>query len=359
MDSSNIKPNLVYFQFKYDSHLPEFLLIHKQEHVKCLSQFFNVTVIDEDCDYRKVCDTFQPDLTLFESGLNLLTCKKPKISNISDSLDIPRVGLFNADAWCETRAGILSDMEHWGIETFFSIAATAPEHTPEIADNLFIWPNSVDPQVYRDYGESKIVPVLFTGSTDPQYPWRHKIYKLISEVYPSLFCPHGGYQARAAAGQVIFGERYARMINASWYVPACGTVAKEAVRKHFEIPACRSCLVSERSAALEAAGFVDMENCVLCDEQDVLEKLAFLFRNPDDLNRIINAGYELVHGRHTFKHRDQILQWFHLKRELQAGQRIVQKNPFGPLRIVEESSGTRNAYVVCDGLHLQLLGGGR
>jgi hypothetical protein len=355
MDSLNSKPKLVFFQFKYDANLPEFLLIHKQEHVKCLSEFFEVTAIDEDCDYQEICDRYQPDLTLFETGLQLLTCRKPNISNIRACPEIPRLALHNSDAWCETRAGILSDMEHWGIEASFSIAATAPEHTPSIADHLFIWPNSIDPEVYRDYGESKNIPVLFTGSTDPQYPWRHKIYKLISEVYPSLFCPHRGYHARAAAGQVIFGERYARMINASWCVPACGTVAKEAVRKHFEIPACRSCLVTEKSQALEAAGFVDMENCVFCDENDVLDKLVHLFRNPDDMNRIINAGYELVQSRHTFKQRDQIRQWFLLNKDLQGNQRIVQDNPFGGLRLVEESSGIRNTYVICDGLHLQLL----
>jgi len=355
MENLTTKPKLVFFQFNYDAELPEFLLIHKREHVKCLTRFFDVTVIDEDCDYQQICETYQPNLVLFETGLNLLSCKRHNIKNIRACSDIPRLGFHNADAWCETRAGILSDMDHWGIETSFSIAATAREHTPEIADRLFIWPNSVDPEVYRDYGESKIIPVLFTGSNAAQYPWRQKIYKLISEVYPSLFCPHLGYLTRTSAAQVLFGERYARMINASWCIPACGSVAKEVVRKHFEIPACRACLVTEKSAALEAAGFADMENCVFCDERDVLDKLEHLFRNEDALGKIIDAGYELAQSRHTFKQRDEILQWFKLSRDLKPNQRIVQENPFGGLRIVDRSMGFNNTYVICNGLHLQLL----
>src|SRR4029077_8229524 len=208
-----------------------------------------------------------------------------------------------------------------------------------IADNLFSWPNCIDPETYRDYGEWKSIPVLFSGNTNALYPWRQKIIRLVSERYPSLICPHTGYDPGAAAAQVLFGERYARMINASVMAPACGTVAKEVVRKHFEIPACKSCLVTEQSAALEAAGFIDMENCVFADERDVLDKIQHLFRNPVELQEITERGYQLVHARHTFRQRDQIFQWYSLQRSLQPHQIIVQSNPFGPLAVVDKSSG--------------------
>jgi hypothetical protein len=93
-----IKPKLVFFQYRYDGNLPEFLLMHKRDHVKCLSEFFDVTVIHEDCDIQYVCETFQPDLTLFESGLSLRNCERPKITNIRACPNVPRLGLHNADA---------------------------------------------------------------------------------------------------------------------------------------------------------------------------------------------------------------------------------------------------------------------
>jgi hypothetical protein len=349
------KPKLLFFQYKYDEDLPAFLLSHKREHVKCLQEFFAVRVINEDCDYRQICETYQPEITLFEVGLNHLTCRRPKIRNVRGYSDIPRIALHNIDAWCETRAGIVSDMEHLGIETSFSISTTAAEHTPGISENLFTWANCIDPEIYRDYGESKIIPVLLTGARFALYPWRQKMFKLISEYYPSLSCPHGGYGRGAAEVQLAHGVKYARMINASNFVPTCGTVAKEVVRKHFEIPACKSCLITERSPGLEAAGFVDMRNCVFADERDVLDKLSHLFKNPDELEAVTNAGYELVRSRHTLKHRDQILQWFTLNRKLQANEKIVQLGCFGPLAVVKRSSGTWNCHVNGNGVHLALL----
>jgi hypothetical protein len=145
------------------------------------------------------------------------------------------------------------------------------------------------------------------------------------------------------------------MINASAVVPACGTVAKDIVRKHFEIPGCNACLLTERSAALEAAGFVDMENCVFADESDVLDKLDHLFKNPDELGRITMRGHDLVHSRHTQKHRDQIYQWYRLNRDLQAHQRIIQTGPFGQLAVVDRASSRQSGHVASNGLHLHLL----
>jgi Glycosyl transferases group 1 len=355
MDNMHRKPKLVFFQYKYDERLPEFLLIHKREHVKCLSQFFDLTVIHEDCDYLQICDKYRPDLALFESGVNHETCRRLKIENIHACPEIPKIALHNADGFCNARAGFLSDMDHWGIETFFAISITAAEHTSEIADNLFVWPVFADAEIYHDYGCWKSIPVLFTGNRSQFYPWRRNIFKLVSERYPSLICQHPGYGPGAGKVHVMVGENYARTINASWFVPACGTVSKEVVRKHFEIPACNACLIAERSPGLEAAGFIDMINCVFADEHDVLDKLDYLFQNPDEVNRITSAGYQLVRSRHTMAHRDQILQWFNLHKSLKSDERIVQGGPFEPLLVIQKESGIKTSHIISNGFHLQLL----
>jgi Glycosyl transferases group 1 len=355
VNNTHTKPRLVFFQYKYDELLPAFLLIHKGEQVRCLSEFFEVTVIHEDSDYQQVCDKYQPDLALFESGVSNPSCRRLKIANIRACPQIPKLGFLHADAFCEGRAGFLSDMDHWGIDTFFAIAVTAAEHTPEISDNLFVWPNFVDPDVYRDYGQWKNIPVLFTGNNDAFYPWRRKMIKIISKEYPSLICPHPGYNPHKTATQVMVGESYARMLNASWFVPACGTVAKEVVRKHLEVPACKACLITEQSPALEAAGFVDMVNCVFADSHNILDKLAYLFERKDNLGAIIEAGYQLVHSRHTLKHRDQILQWFNLHKSLKTNQKIIQTGPFGRLGVVDRSLEFTDSHIVSNGSHLVLL----
>jgi hypothetical protein len=349
------KPKLVFFQNKYDDGLPDFLLTHKREHVDCLSLFFDVAEIQHDCDYQQICDLYQPDLALFETGVNLSTCRKPKIANVRACQTIPKLGFFNADAWCETRSGSLSEMDQWGIETFFSISTTAAQHMPGIANQLFVWPNFIDPTVFRDYNEAKLIPVLLSGATAAQYPWRRRIYKLIAEHYPSLWCPHRGYLSRSPAGQMLSGIRYARTLNASEVAPVCGTVAKEVVRKHFEIPACNTCLITERARNLEEAGFVDMINCVFADEHDVLDKLEFLFKQPDRLRQITAAGHQLIHSQHTHNNRDQILQWFNLNKNIGPDDKIVQTNPFAPLSVLSKASHRSMSKPVEVGTHLQLL----
>ena len=196
------KPRLVYFQYKYDEQLPPFVLIHKDEHVKCLSEFFDVTVIHHDCDYQQICNQYEPDLTLFESGVPYLPSRRPRITNGRAYQHIPKIGLLHSDAFSEQRAGFLSDMDHLGIETFFAIATTAAEHTPAIAERLFVWPNFVDADVYHDYGQWKNIPVLFTGNQSALYPWRQLVDKQISKRYPSMHCPHGGYDPRSATPQL-------------------------------------------------------------------------------------------------------------------------------------------------------------
>jgi len=356
MSGSTKKPKLLFFQYKYGKKLPEFLLVHKNEHVECLAEFFDVVVVNEDCDYAQICDLHQPDMALFEGGVTTASCRRPAVTNISSRPQVLKAGLLYADAFSEGRNGFLSDMDHWGVETFFATPVTAPEHTPSIARNLFVWPNFVNPNLYRDYGQTKNIPVLFTGSKNTLYPWRQQVLRLVSQQYPSLICPHPGYRPqKTAAASVMVGEAYARMLNASWFVPACGTVAREVVRKHFEIPACNACLVTESSAALEAAGFVDMQNCVFADEKNILDKLNYLFERQEELLRISKAGFDLVHQRHTLRQRDQILQWFRLSKTLGSNQRIVQQNPFGALEVVEKDSSRESLHVRSEGQFVTLL----
>lgn len=355
MKGKQQKPRLVFFQWNHE-RLPKFLQLHMQLHVKCLSQFFEVIVINHDCDYVQICDTCQPDLTLFESGYKTKISQKINIKNTSANPGIPKLGLHNGDSWCDCRAGFLSDMEEWGIDTFFSISTTTAEHTPEIADNLFVWPSFIDSEIYHDYGETKKIPILFTGFMNSLYPWRRKIYETVSSRYSTITLPHSGYTTNSST--MLQGEQYARMINASCFVPTCGTIARDVVRKHFEIPASKSCLITESTSATQAAGFADMQNCVFADEKNVLEKLQYLFQNEDKLTEITNAGYAFVHSNHTLKQRDQIYQWYGLCKMLKRGQKIVQINPFKPLEVVEQSSGITNKPIVCNGLHLELLHSG-
>jgi hypothetical protein len=349
------KPALLYFQRKIDTdRLVKFVGLHYAQQIDALSQFFKVTVVNQDCDYDEVCDRHRPDVTLFETGLACDGWRRLSIANTSSHPHIPKLAFFNADSFCRARAAFLSDVDQWGIEAIFSLSTSLAEYVPDISDRLFYWPNFIDPAVYKDYQSYKVIPVVFTGSTASFYPWRRSIQKVIAGAYPTLMSPHPGYH-RVKEERVVWGESYARMLNAAWFAPACGMVSKDVVRKHFEIPACNTCLVTEKSDGLIAAGFLDMENCVFAEPGNVLDKLDCLMRDRERLLAITAKGHDLVHSRHTKANRDQLLQWLRLKTRLRPGERIVQENPFGALRAVDQSSNIRTGHPAANGADRVLL----
>ena len=346
------KPRLLFLRPALPG-LPDFIQRHLQEQTRCLAHFFDVVEVAAEGDYRALCERHRPDISLFESGVYT---KAPRIIRNTDCFpEIPKIGFLHCDAYCPTRSVFFSDMQQWGVSVFFTLSVSIAEYTPEIADNLFAWPSGFDPDLYRDHGEPKSVPILFVGSQAPHYPWRNRIRSILGSRYPMLSCPHFGWFDQKKTEKMIHGEQYARLINAATLVPTCGTIAREIVRKHYEIPACRTCLVTEYTPALAAAGFVDMENCVFVDERNCIEKVDRLFSSPDLTRMIADNGHRLVHERHTYAQRDQIRQWFDLHRALRPGQKIIQPDPFGPLQTVDAASGAVNGHFRSGALDRNLL----
>jgi hypothetical protein len=339
------KPKMVFFQPPRLHNSPHFKEFYNDKAVKCLSEFFQVVIINQDCDYAEICDIHRPEISLFESSNPEMKDCRIRISNTSSYPEIPKVGLMWMDVFTPARSAFLADMDKWGVETFFTGCATMAEYIPEIADQLFYWPPFVDTNLFRDYGARKTIPVLLIGDFDRpslEYSWRRSVKEPLRKNYPCLTVPHPWY----GPSYQVYGEEYARLINASMVVPTCGAMCKIIVTKHLEIPAAKACLVTERTPAVEACGFMDMENCVFADGSDIVEKLDYLFANRKVLEQITNSGYELVRSRHTATQRPQILQWLQLRQSLKAGQRIVQPNYFADLEIVDVGSDLRTGHII-------------
>ncbi len=340
------KPKLVFFRWDHrpNERFARYILLHIDDQLRCLRQFFDVVLIQEDCDYSEVCARHQPDLALFEIGWQLNISRRIEIRNTSAFPEIPRAALLNADPWSPTRSGFLSDLADWGIGTAFSISTAVHDYLPQSLDQVFIWPNFIDPALFRDYGAEKTIPIMLSGGRGEMYPWRRRVFPLLAASYPCLEPPHLGYAA-ANASKMLWGEPYARTLNASQFSPTCGTVANDIVRKHLEIPGARCCLITQKSHSVEEAGFVHMINCVFADADDVLEVVDALSKDPERLKSITDAGYALVHSRHTTAQRSQIHQWFVLQKDLAPHLRIVQKGPFGDLSVVSRKGAEFSAEI--------------
>lgn len=349
------RPKMVYVHYDYGTSCSRFLVAHKDEHIRCLSEFFDVATVSEDCDVGRVCDLHSPDVLAFELGLQIASARRPAVRNIAANRAIPRIGILNADVWGGTRALILSEIARLDVDAVFSICGTALEHLPGLRDKLFVWPNFIDPDVFDVGAAEKLVALTITGNRDQDYPWRRAVYPLLERSYPSIVCPHHGYVSKTRPNQVMVGRDYAKLIAAAWIAPTCGSVAMDLVRKHLEIPACGTLLLTERSPVLEAAGFRDLENCLFATPDEVLDKVGFVFEQQDRLSRMIAAGRRLVLDRHTYRHRNQILQWYELNKARRPGEAIVQATPFSGLALQGSSDRPSLRFPGSDGLHLRLI----
>jgi len=324
-----MKPRAVFFRSLHRAQ-PSFLLHHLDEQLAALNRMFDVTLVSGDCDFAEVCDLLQPDLAIFESGVY---AGGQKIRNTRAHPSVPRLGFLHADPFDSARSVFIENMTDWGVNWFMTTSMAMAEYTPELADRLFVWPNAVDPAVFRDYGQAKEVEVLFTGSQASHYPWRNAVSRALSTSFTTRVMPHHGWGVGADAHSMPQGEAYARIINAALFAPTCGTMAGDVVRKHLEIPGAMACLVTERTPAVEAFGFRDLVNCVFADEDDVVEKVRWLLDDRDVLDRITRAGNRLVHELHTFATRTQPLQWLQLVREFGDGLHLRQSWPSGALAV--------------------------
>jgi hypothetical protein len=335
--------------------LPAFVQQHFDEHVRCLEFFFDVVMIEENCNYDEVCDRLQVDLALFESGVYVRGDRR--ITDTHRHPAIPKVGLINADAYCLTRSVFFSDMDEWGVENFFTISMSLRNRVPHLRDRLFVWPNFADIRLFRTYPGEKKTPILFAGSLATNYPWRNRINHLLGKRFPTVALPHGGWFNASQAKNVLSGEPYARALSSSLIVPTCGTMAHELVRKHLEIPACGALLLTERTPPVEAAGFVDMETCVFADETDVVDKVEYLLARPEEIERISMAGQHLARTRHDIALRNQIFQWFDLTKRATKGETIVQPDPFGDMVLRPNGSRATQAPVPIVGRDSALIDG--
>lgn len=336
---------MVYFRWPLSSYPAFNQRLFERLFVTGLSEYFDLVIVETDCDYGQICDRHQPDIALFESGNNNYDGPYIRIASTDAHPEVPKIGFMRSDPMCPSRTTFYAEMEQWGIETYFTYVSNAGDYLPEIADRLFYWPFAIDPTIYRDHGQQKLLPILFMGNTDiPQYAWRKRVRAAVSEHFQTVVVPHVGYSAKYSS-QALFDEPYSRLINSAFITPTCGGMVKALVNKHLEIPASGSLLLTEDTPIMKEFGFVHMETCVFADETNVRDIVDFLFSTPHEMQRITRNGHALVHGHHTVQHRPQLLQWYRLNKQLQPGERIVQSTICGDLRIVAASSSHTQVHV--------------
>ncbi|MCJ2188106.1 CgeB family protein [Novosphingobium beihaiensis] len=307
------------------------------EWVHTLALHCDVETIDYDFDLVEVCERVKPDFLLFDSihwGRN----HPLAIANIDAFPDLPRALLLNSDPHDPMRPLTMDMVCAYGIDTIFCTGIEDLQQMNELRRfNCFVLPKFIDSATFRDYGEERSIPVtIMSAHLFPAfYPWRAQVTEEIQRILPTLLYTHPGYAKGEVNPFEIRDESYARMLSRSQFCLTDTTRLDYVVRKHLEIPAAGSVLVSPPSEALADYGFVNMENCILGPAgPELYANILAIARDRRLYEYIRSNGHALVHSRYTRESWTHILDWFECRRNLKSGEMVQQDGVFGAFRAV-------------------------
>jgi len=101
----------------------------------------------------------------------------------------------------------------------------------------------------------------------------------------------------------MWRENYNRSLRESRVGYADGSFAHCIVKKYFEIPARGMVLACDEIPPLQSLGFINNENMVIVDTDNIEEVSKKLFADPDRMQDIADKGRRLVLEKHTSRQR--------------------------------------------------------
>ena len=353
------RPRLLYFNGPWD-YLGERLIVSYVEPFRrLLDQDFEVVSLSGDRDFAAEVKKHSPDMVLFHTGTESPLEREVTITHTDAYPDLPRVGFVFRDPASPSRLAAMNRLRTWRVNQVFTDFRASDSPCDFFKDSIYL-PWWVDDTVFRDYGETKELPITLTGSgwlSSQFYTWRRPVFLQLAPRLPVFHVPAFGTHQKNDA---YVGESYARLLNRSLFSGGCGSVSRYITLKLLEIPATRCCLLTEETEALKAAGFADGVNCVFATPENVAAKVQALLDDPARLQGITDAGFQLVHAKHTQRNRRQFAEWLQLWKARKAGERIVQVHPFEPLQLVDaETPSPASTFPVENPLNDALLEGYR
>ena len=183
---------------------------------------------------------------------------------------------------------------------------------------LISCPHSINNKFVIAYNDNPINRILLSGcSRGTIYPFRHYVRTLSLmkndgiEAYPIDVLEHLTYKNPT---HKYYGYEYITYLNKYIACVTCSAISKlpYIVAKFFEIPASGSLLLADDThvkKVLEGLGFVDGENYMSANSNNIKEKILFV-TNPVNrklIDKIRKNGYDFVWNNHTLMHRVKII----------------------------------------------------
>lgn len=174
-------------------------------------------------------------------------------------------------------------------------------HKSAKRDFRCIWlPHSANIGRFKDYGE-KTIDVLHVGvCPEGPYPWRYGAVQLLKEK-PYFELVQRPIEPGKRDKKWPIDDDYAKLLSSAKICITGGSVFNAPVQKYPEIPASGALLMSNWFPDLGLLGFVDGENMVAYDLENIVKRVEDLLADDKKRIAIATAGAELVRTRHNSK----------------------------------------------------------
>ena len=159
-------------------------------------------------------------------------------------------------------------------------------------------PHSVNLDMFKDYGLEKTRDAIVTGALNPVfYPVRYNMTQTLKDEDYFEIIPRPRDDGIKPGWPV--NEDYAKVLNESKIVYACGAKHNCLYMKHLEVQACRSLLISNYYSDLEEQGFKHNENMIVADMKNLKKQARKLLVDDGFIEEITNNGYNFVRKNHS------------------------------------------------------------
>jgi len=168
---------------------------------------------------------------------------------------------------------------------------------------VFWLPHSIDPELFKDYGQEKTIGLLNIGRMNNHtYKIRNKIHDVLKK---QSYYKRVGRPAESLKGKKWpVGADYAKLINSAKMASTCTSRLNYPVLKFFEIPACNTALVCNEIKELNKLGFEANKNFIPISMKINIRKIVEEYLNNDGKRKeIAYNGMKLIQQRHTAKTR--------------------------------------------------------
>ena len=162
--SAENKPRMLFLSGPWD-HLETVRKVGLVDPVtRLLEHHFDLVTVAGDQNYGDVVEAHQPDIVMFDSGCDTFQGRTPVFTNTQCHPEVPKVGFIRQDFHSPMRLSSYGRMDAWGVEQYFSPSYPYRGAPRAWRDRVIFIPRWVDTEYFRDWGETKCIPIAMLGA---------------------------------------------------------------------------------------------------------------------------------------------------------------------------------------------------